>query len=126
MLVSLDLPRSDQDAQEDWIEELQSDDSNTIQLNCISIKDGICITESGMSDVRTIVVDNESHFSDVYVECSDDYYCVQDKEIEKPIYDFISNSVFALSLLKEDGNVLDLDASDNPDCYICKNECRFS
>ena len=48
------------------------------------------------------------------------------KEIEEPIYDFISNSVFALSLIKEDGNVLDLDASDNPDYYVCKNECRFS
>ena len=80
----------------------------------------------GMSDVTTIVVDYESHFSDVYVECSDDYYCVQDEKIEKPIYNFISNSVFALSLIKEDGNVLDLHASNNPDCYICKNECRFS
>ena len=80
----------------------------------------------GMSDMTTIVVDNESHFSDVYVECSDNYYCVQDEEIEKPIYDFISNSVFALSLLKEDRNILDLDASDNPYCYICKDECRFS
>ena len=126
MLVSLDLPRLDQEAQEDSIEELQSDHSNTNTAELYLYKGWNMHRRIGMSDVTTIVVDNESHFSDVYVECSDDYYCVQDEEIEKPIYDFISNSVFALSLLKEDGNVLDLDASDNPDCYICKNECRFS
>ena len=126
MLVSLDLPSSVQDAQEDSIEELQSDNSDTDTAELYLYEGRNMHRRISMSDVTTIVVDNESHFSDVYVECSDDYYCVQDEEIEKPIYDFISNSVFALSLLKEDGNILDLDASDNPDCYICKNECRFS
>ena len=126
MLVSVDLPSSDQDTQEDSIEELQSDDSNTDTAELYLSEGWNMHRRIGMSDVMTIVVDNESHFSDVYVECSNDHYCVQDEEIEKPIYDFISNSVFALSLIKEDGNVLDLNASDNPDCYICKNECRFS
>ena len=45
-----------------------------------------------MSDVMTIIVYPESHLSDVHV--NNDDRITQDKEIEKHIYDFISNSVF--------------------------------
>ena len=78
----------------------------------------------GMSDLSTVVANAEGLDEHDYDD--DDYRDEQlDEELmemDENMFNFIANSVFALSLLKETRTKYTCDTKDEPDCYICKND----
>ena len=73
-----------------------------------------------MSQATTVIIDSDSHSS------TNDYNSDNnDEEIEEAMYDYISNSVFALSLLKDENCwkfLTNESIRDNPYCILCRKE----
>ena len=75
---------------------------------------------NGMSQATTVIIESDSRSStDEYDSDSND------EEIEEAMYDCILNSVFALSLMKDENRWKFLTKEsirDNPFCILCRKE----